>query len=84
MVYLLDTNGVSDLVNQLPQVRRRLAALPAADQVVTCTVVVGEVAFGVERLPAGNRRDDLARRTATTLTLFSCAPISLAVAGHYA
>ena len=54
------------------------------DHAVTCTVVVGEVRFGVDRLPPGARRADLAQRTAAVLVRFTCLPIDPAVADHYA
>lgn len=51
MDFLLDTNAASDLVGENTHVAARLAALPATDRVFTCTIVRGEVLFGLGRLP---------------------------------
>jgi predicted nucleic acid-binding protein len=57
---LLDTNAVSDLMRDHPRVRARLGN--HADPVVTSVVVVGELAYGLGRLPAGRKRSDLEAR----------------------
>lgn len=62
MIYLLDSNGIRDLMDDHPRVVARLSATRAPDTVAACAIVRGEVMFGIERLPAGKRRDRLAHR----------------------
>ncbi len=38
-----------------------MAGLDVGDRVVICTIVRGEILFGIERMPAGRRRAELAR-----------------------
>jgi hypothetical protein len=64
MLYLLDTNAFSDVMVDDPRVRTRMAALKPSDQVVACTIVKGEIFFGIKRLAPGKRRDDLEARAA--------------------
>lgn len=57
MVYLLDTNAISDLMRGLPQIENWMAGLERADHVVTCPIVRGEILFGSH----ASRRADGAR-----------------------
>ena len=59
MIYLLDTNAISDLMRAAPHVETWLAGLDKNDRVVTCTVVRGEILFGIARLPIGKRRTEV-------------------------
>ena len=52
MTYLLDTNAISDLMRAAPRIENWLAGLDQADRVVTCTIIRGEILFGIARLPA--------------------------------
>ena len=56
VTYLLDTNAISDLMRAAPRIENWIAGLDQGDRVVTCTIVRGEVLFGIARLPAGKRR----------------------------
>ncbi len=65
----LDTNVVSELMNPRPEP----AVVAWADgldpaQVVLPAVVIGELRYGIERLPPGRRRDELRRRLGGLLT----------------
>jgi predicted nucleic acid-binding protein len=84
MLYLLDTNVISDLVRDVPTVKSRLAQVSAADRVVTSTVVVGEWAFGLLKMPAGRRRDELRLKTAAVLPRFFTEPVPALAADWYA
>ena len=75
MLYLLDTNVISDLSRDIPQVRHHIQALAVTDRVVTCAVVEGEVIFGIARLPTGKRRSELEQRIAGVLAAFDCVPV---------
>lgn len=84
MLYLLDSNAVSDLVAEHPKARARLNALPATDRVVICPIVRGEVLFGIERLPAGKRRDELAKKVVDVLGRIECQPCRESAGDIYA
>ena len=62
---LLDTNVISELVKQLPDravvefLRRK-----AAETLFTAAVCEAEIHYGLARMPAGRRRDELADRIA--------------------
>jgi predicted nucleic acid-binding protein len=75
MVFLLDSNVISDLIRKHPRVEARLAALNGDDRVVTCPIVRGEILYGVEHLPEGRRRSDLTRQAETIFSNFRCEPL---------
>lgn len=60
MSYLLDTNVVSELARPEPdsKVTRWLAEIPA-ESLFLSVITLGELRRGVERLPAGARREKL-------------------------
>jgi len=84
MIYLLDTNGVSDAIREHPKLDARLAVVPATDQLATSTIVRGEILFGIERLPAGKRRDDLTVKAQQVLARMVCHAVTEPAADHYA
>ena len=59
VTYLLDTNAISDLMRAAPLIENWMAGLDQRDRVVTCTIVRGEILFGIARLPPGKRRTEL-------------------------
>jgi len=67
MTYLLDTNAISDLMRAAPAIENWMAGLDEDDRVVTCTVVRGEILFGIGKLPQGKRRSDLVRTEGTPI-----------------
>lgn len=64
MVYLLDTNGISDLMRADSQLEAWLTTIPESDAIVTCTIVRGEILFGIARLTEGQRHSALAGKAA--------------------
>ena len=84
MTYLLDTNAVRDLTDNNPNVRRRLSNLQSSDRTVVCSIVLGEVLFGIERRAHGRRRSELSFRTARILDGLPCEPITPEAAAYYA
>lgn len=84
MLFLFDTNAVSDYMNQHPRIQVRLAALGGGDEACTCTIVRGEIRFGIEQLPPGKRRSALEARAATALAAMNCEPVPEAAADSYA
>jgi hypothetical protein len=63
MTYLLDTNAVGDWMRAAPGIETWIAGLDGGDRVVTCTIVRGELLFGIGKLPEGKRRPKLYMKT---------------------
>jgi tRNA(fMet)-specific endonuclease VapC len=84
MLFLLDTNAVSDILREHPTVVARVGRLSVSDQLATCTIVQGELLFGMERLPPGKRRDELDRKLRSILAGLRCEPVAESAADQYA
>jgi predicted nucleic acid-binding protein len=84
MLYLLDTNMISGVVRENPAILDRLAALKALDEAVTCTIVKGELLFGVARMPKGRKRDELDSSIHAVLSSIRSVPVPDYAAQHYA
>ena len=84
MTYLIDTTVFSDLMRDHAGVRARLAELAPTDRVVICSIVRGEVAYGIGRLPAGRRRADLATKAAALFSAIRCEPVPPETGDQYA
>ena len=59
MIYLLDTNAISELTRADARIENWISALDRGDRVITCTIVRGEMLVGIARLPEGKRRAEL-------------------------
>jgi predicted nucleic acid-binding protein len=85
MTFLLDTNAISDLMVEHPPLGAHLTrAVAAGDAVITCTTVLGELLFGIERLVPGRRRTDLSQKLQRVLPGIACIPTPTEAAEHYA
>lgn len=84
MMFLFDTNAFSDLMRKRVKTETRLAALAAADSVATCTIVKGEILYGVHQLPPSRRRDDLLGAATPLFKSLPCEPVPEWAADHYA
>jgi predicted nucleic acid-binding protein len=78
---LLDTNAVSDLMRDHPQVKARIAN--HTDPIATSVVVVGEIRYGLDRLPACKKRTDLEARAQRILTALRVEPVTQQIADAY-
>ncbi len=78
---LLDTNAVSDLMRDHPQVKARIGK--HTDPIVTSVVVVGEIRYGLDRLPAGKKRTDLETRAHNILAALGIEPVTESIANAY-
>jgi predicted nucleic acid-binding protein len=78
---LLDTNAVSDLMRDHPQIKARVAS--CSDPVLTSVIVAGEICHGLSRLPPGKKRTDLEGRAQGVLALLHAAPVIEAIAAAY-
>jgi predicted nucleic acid-binding protein len=84
MLYLLDTNAVTDAMNEHPKLAVRLAALNPPDEVGICAIVRGEVLFGVQRLPDGRRKRDLSAKANRVLAAVNGHAVPASAGDHYA
>lgn len=84
MIYLLDTNAVSEWMRGTPRIGEWIAGLAPGDRVVTCTIVRGEVLFGIARLPAGRRRAQLEEEGRECFAALPCEPIPERAGDSYA
>src|SRR5262245_31317631 len=67
-----------------PWIESWMKALDQRDRVVTCTIVRGEVLFGLSRLPEGRRRSELENAVHKFLGAFRCEPIPARAGDCYA
>lgn len=84
VTYLLDTNAISDLMRAAPRIENWMAGLDQGDRVITCTIIRGEILFGIARLPPGRRRTELEETGRQFLALFRCEPIPEQAGDFYA
>lgn len=71
--WLLDTNAVSALMRQDSGVTGWLEAAAETDNLILCTVVHGEIWYGLSRFPPGARRRALER--AYNVIAAQCGPL---------
>jgi len=59
--YLLDTNIISEIQKSLcnPKVKAFIDGL-AGEDLYICSVTIGEICYGIEKLPAGKKKHELA------------------------
>jgi predicted nucleic acid-binding protein len=81
---MFDTNAISDLMTGKPPVVGRLRTLNESDELLLSVVVVGEIYFGLNRLPPGKRRMQLSAEAARVLSHFRWIEIEAATAFRYA
>jgi predicted nucleic acid-binding protein len=84
MNFLLDTTAFSDLMREHPKLDARLATVVPADQVLICTMVRGEIQYGIERLPSGKRRHELETKAFKLFNVLSCEPVPEKAGDYYA
>jgi predicted nucleic acid-binding protein len=71
-------------MKDIPRVKGRLNSLTESDYLFTCPIVKGEILFGIGRLPAGKRRQDLEQRANELFAEVPCDPIPENVSDVYA
>ena len=84
MLFLLDTNAITGLMKGDPALTVWLESLQPEDHIVTCTIVRGEILFGIRRLPAGRRQTELQAKVLQVFESIPCVPIPAAAADTYA
>ena len=78
---VLDTNAVSDLMRDNAQLKTNVANY--ADRIVTSAVVVGEIRYGLGRLPLGKKRSDLEARASAVFAAMAIEPVTESIAEFY-
>jgi predicted nucleic acid-binding protein len=84
VIYLPDTNAISDLMRAAPRIENWMAGLDQGDRVVTCTIIRGEILFGIARLPSGRRRTELEETGRQFLAAVRCEPVPERAGDFYA
>jgi predicted nucleic acid-binding protein len=77
---MLDTNTVSAVMADDLKVKAKLALQP---NVVTCTIVRGEIRYGLERLATGKRRTTLEQKANIVFAPPPIEPITAAAGDMY-
>jgi len=68
-------NAISGLMRSNQRIEQWMAGLSPEDRVVTCTIVLGEILFGISRLPPRQSARRVGRRRAANPRPFRCEPI---------
>lgn len=84
MVFLLDTTAFSDLMREHSKIDAHMAGLSPMDRVVICSVVRGEIRYGIERLPQGKRREELETKAVKLFAVLPCESVPEAAGDYYA
>ena len=85
MDYLLETSTCSFLMAHAPRVVAHFNSLSNDDDYAfTCTIVRGEILFGIERLPTGRRRQLLENQIVNLFTELPCLAVPEETADYYA
>jgi len=82
--YLLDTSIFSLMVKENPRVKTYLASLSATDRLVLCSIVRGEVLYGLELMAQGKRRRGLEAKVRELFAMIPCEPIPEGAGNQYA
>jgi predicted nucleic acid-binding protein len=67
-----------------PEVVERMASMGEDDRVAICTVVRGEILYGLERMPEGRRRRENEAAAAELFEIIPCDDLPEAVGDTYA
>lgn len=84
MIHILDSNACSDLFEHNSAVAKKVSTVSLEHQIVTSVIVLGEVWFGIERLPAGKRRRQLRQQAETIFAFMRAVLITPSIALGYA
>ena len=84
MTYLLDTSAISALMRADARMAAWISSIAADDRAITCSIVRGEVLFGIERLAPGRRRTELENKVARFFAALPCEPVPASAGDQYA
>src|SRR5438067_10478408 len=71
-------------MRQQTAITAHMNALPVGDVVVTCSIVRGEILYGIQRLAPGKKRQEFERQSAALFPIVSCQTVPAAAGDHYA
>lgn len=83
-IYLLDTNAVSDLMRITGGLSKWAPTTEPGAQAIICSIVLGELLFGIPVLPAGKRKAALAAEAALVLDQVEHREVPIEAGPHYA
>jgi tRNA(fMet)-specific endonuclease VapC len=84
MQFLLDTNAVSDYMRKHQQLQSRLTSMARGDTAIICTIIRGEILFGILRMPTSKYRAELERAAARVFPDLTCLAVPMSAGDHYA
>src|SRR5947207_3411735 len=84
MTYLLDTSAFSELMRKEPKSVARLASTRQNDDVFTCSIIRGEILYGLALMPDGKRRRDLTQRASDIFADCLCQSVPASAGDRYA
>lgn len=84
MLFLLDTTAFSYLMSEHPKMDLHMAELAPTDCVSICSIVLGEIRYGIGRLPQGKRRRELEAKVANLFAALPCESVPAAAGDQYA
>jgi predicted nucleic acid-binding protein len=67
-----------------PEVCARAGRVVAPDEAAICVIVRGEILYGIERLPVGQRRASMEDKARLVLSQMRCYELSLQASDHFA
>lgn len=81
---MLDTNIISDLISGNDTTLNRVENLNTHDRLSLCSIVLGEILYGLRRMPQGRRREETIRYAEDTLTMMDYVPVPPEAGDYYA
>jgi len=84
MIFLLDSNAISDLIQNHPRFVARMESVSATDEVRTASIVRGEILYGVSRLADGKRKTILTTKVSEVFAILRCESVTELTATYYA
>jgi tRNA(fMet)-specific endonuclease VapC len=84
VIYLFDTNAISDLMWRNPAIESRIRNAPSNSSMAISPITRGEILYGIHRLSPGKKQTDLFALANQLFSVFHCDPLPLKAADHYA
>jgi predicted nucleic acid-binding protein len=84
VLFLLDTGAISALMREDVRIAAWLSSIRDDSRIATCTIVRGEILFGLERLAQGRRRSELEEKALKVFAAMACESVPPSAADHYA
>ena len=82
--YMLDSNTLSAIMERQPRALSRLDMALESDWVIICPVVRGEILFGLERMPPGQKRRAAEAEASAAFGFVECVSLPEHAADIYA